>query len=206
MVQQSKKELRKEMKLVLANLDERWTSKAHAEVCAELVDLMGALRANPTAPRHVLAWIPCFPGEVDLAACIGAMLRDSMVYLPFLTVSGEMTFVRIFDDWGARLSKGPRGLLQPQYEEPEFFAAPPRDHDVFVFVPGVAFGPNGARLGRGAGHYDRFLSRPGLNRAIKIGVCWSMQIVQDIPIDVHDVPMDWLCHERGVLRIENGRE
>lgn len=205
MVQQSKKDLRRELKMVLANLDPRWVGKAQAEVCAELMGLLTSLRHGSASTRHVLAWIPCFPGEVDLAACIGALLRDSIVYLPFLDSSGDMSFVRIYDDWGARLQKGSRGIIQPQYEEPEVFALPSRDDDVFVFVPGIAFSPLGARLGRGAGHYDRFLSQPELSRAIKIGVGWSMQIVQDIPTDSHDVPMDWLCHERGVLRIEGGK-
>ncbi len=205
MIQQSKKELRREMKVVLANLDERWILKAHAEVCAQLTELMAVLRRKSASARHVLAWIPCFPGEVDLAACIGAMLHDSVVYLPYLDDTGAMRFVRVFDDWGARLVAGPKGIIQPQYEEPEVFAFPPLDEDVYVFVPGLAFDNSGGRLGRGAGHYDRFLSQPELTRAVKIGVCWSMQVVQTIPVDPHDVAMDWVCHERGLLQIESGR-
>jgi 5-formyltetrahydrofolate cyclo-ligase len=205
MIQQSKKELRREMKLVLANLDERWILKAHAEVCSQLIELMKVLRRRSARARHVLAWIPCFPGEVDLAACIGDVLHDSVVYLPFLDDSGAMTFVRIFDDWGARLAPGPRGIVQPQYEEPEFFVLPPADEDVFVFIPGLAFDYSGARLGRGAGHYDRFLSQPELAQAVKIGVCWSMQVVQNIPVDPHDIAMDWVCHERGLIQTETNR-
>jgi 5-formyltetrahydrofolate cyclo-ligase len=205
MTQQSKRELRKEMKVVLANLDTRWLLKAHAEVCGQLTELMSVLRRSSASSRHVLAWIPCFPGEVDLAGCIGAMLHDSVVYHPYLSESGVMSFVRIFDDWGARLVAGPRGIIQPHYEDPEVFAFPPIDDDVFVFVPGLAFDHSGARLGRGAGHYDRFLSQPELSRAVKIGVGWSMQVVQNIPVDPHDIDMDWVCHERGVLQVKAGR-
>lgn len=201
MEQQTKKELRREMKLVLANLDHRWIARAHSEVCSELVELTNQLRAMPAGVRHVLAWIPCFAGDVDLSAYIGAMLRDSIVYLPQLDNSGAMSFVRILDDWGAHLVAGPRGIMQPQYEHPELFSPPSMDEELIVIVPGLAFDRSGGRLGRGAGHYDQFLSQPEVARATKIGVCWSIQISQRVPVDSFDVPMDWICHERGIIRI-----
>ncbi len=186
---------------MLANLDKRWISRAHAEVCSELTALMRVLAAEGTGrERHVLAWIPCFPGDVDLSSFIGAMLRDSAVYLPQLDQSGVMTFVRIFEDWGSRLVAGPRGIVQPYYEQQELFAANSEDDDVFVVVPGLAFDTAGGRLGRGAGHYDRFLAQPELVKATTIGVCWSMQVLKEIPVERQDAPMSWLCHERGVLQ------
>jgi 5-formyltetrahydrofolate cyclo-ligase len=200
---QQKKELRREIKTVLANLDKRWVSRAHAEVCSELTQLMGMLREGRNMETHVLAWIPCFTGDVDLSPFIATMLRDSNVYLPCLDEQGTMSFVRILEDWGSRLVAGPRGMVQPHYDEPEVFSSPPDGDDVYIIVPGLAFDTVGRRLGRGAGHYDRFLSQPELQRAITIGVCWSMQVMQQIPMDAHDVSVQWLCHERGVLRVSN---
>jgi 5-formyltetrahydrofolate cyclo-ligase len=37
--------------------------------------------------------------------------------------------------------------------------------------------------------------------ALKVGVCWSMQLVSEVPVDGHDVVMDWVCHERGLVQI-----
>ncbi len=190
------------MKLVLANLDSRWIAKAHSEVCQRVADLICSLPLSYPDHRHVFAWIPCFQGEVDLAEAIGVLLKDSLVYLPRIEETGEMRFVQIGADWGAHLTPGPRGILQPADGYGEPFVPSPFS-DLFVIMPGLAFDRFGQRLGRGAGYYDRFLSIPGLERAVKVGVCWSMQIVQSVPTDLHDVQMDWICYERGVIKPES---
>jgi 5-formyltetrahydrofolate cyclo-ligase len=200
MVQESKKSLRREMKLILANLDPRWLSKAHAEACGYLSELVKSIGSGNAGPKHILAWIPFFHGEIDLAGFIGEMLKDNFVYLPRVGLDGKMDFVRIGDDWGARLAPGFKGILQPEEGYGELFV-PLQGQDIFVIMPGLAFDSRGGRLGRGAGYYDRFLSAPGLERSIKIGVCWSVQIVPTVPTDHHDVTMDWICYERGVLKV-----
>src|SRR6266576_1573565 len=69
-------------------------------------------------------------------------------------------------------------------------------HDVAIFapidlvlVPGIALTRNGARIGRGAGFFDRFLAHRAA-RAIKIGIAFSFQIVESLPLDRHDVRLD----------------
>lgn len=201
MTQQSKKDLRRDMRVVLSNLDERWLSRAHAEVCAQLTRLLQTLRRQGGAHRHVFAWIPCFAGEVDLAGVIGPLLKDSSVYIPRLDQTGEMSFVRIGEDWGNNLVKGPRGVVQPADGYGDPFTASSEGDEIIVLLPGLAFNTSGCRLGRGAGHYDRFLSKPEFSTAVTIGVCWSMQVVQDIPVDPHDVRVDWIAHERGIIQV-----
>jgi len=201
MVQESKKAMRREMKIVLANLDQRWIAKAHSEVCHRLTERITSLPKINPGSRHVLAWIPCFQGEVDLVESIGTLLRDSIVYLPRIDDSGSMHFVQIADDWGAHIAHGPRGILQPKAGYGEPFSVSSADNLVAI-IPGLAFDQTGQRLGRGAGYYDRFLATSGLESAIKIGVCWSVQIVPKVPTDPHDVRMDWICYERGVIQTE----
>lgn len=58
-----------------------------------------------------------------------------------------------------------------------------------VIVPALAFDPNGGRLGRGGGFYDRFLKRPDL-RAKKIGAAFTEQIHPILPMNNNDVPVD----------------
>jgi 5-formyltetrahydrofolate cyclo-ligase len=202
MIQQSKKDLRREMKLVLSNLDPRWIAKAHTEVCSHLAELVQSLPLFNTGPRQVLAWTPFFQGEVDLAEFVGRMLKDSIVYLPRIGTAGGMEFVRIADDWGAHLVPGPRGIMQPAEGYGESFSRE-QSGNVFIVTPGLAFDPFGQRLGRGAGYYDRFMNSHTLYQAVKIGVCWSMQLVQTVPTDTHDVRMDWICYERGVIKTES---
>ena len=60
----------------------------------------------------------------------------------------------------------------------------------FIIVPGMAFTPQGARLGRGKGFYDRFLALPGVMSAHKSGICFPFQIFSHIPTEPHDILMD----------------
>jgi len=68
-----------------------------------------------------------------------------------------------------------------------------------VVVPGLAFTATGERLGQGGGWYDRFLS--GVREdCTSIGVCFAEQIVDALPIEAHDVAMDHVVTDRGVVR------
>ncbi|MCI7139745.1 5-formyltetrahydrofolate cyclo-ligase [Alistipes sp.] len=72
---------------------------------------------------------------------------------------------------------------------------PPAEIDLVV-VPGTAFSPQGARMGRGRGYYDRYLSRSDF-RGAKIGVCYAHQLVGKLPVEPHDVAMDRVVTECG---------
>src|SRR4051812_31501483 len=111
MRQERKRDIRREMRLILANLDKRWEAAAHVEACQHLCPLVAELN-QPI--EHVLAWIPCFPGEVDLTGFIAQMLRSRSVYLPRVEDAGRMTFVRITEEWSSHLERSERGVFQPE--------------------------------------------------------------------------------------------
>jgi len=186
------------MRMVLANLDRRWEQAAHGELCNHLSKLIPMCSSEPI--RHVLAWVPCFPGEVDLAGFIGEMLRSRAVYLPRVEGAGCMQFFRIDDEWASRLETTPRGILQPEASYGQELNLD-EVSGVAIVTPGLAFDRHGRRLGRGMGYYDRYLADPRMQGAVRIGVCWSMQVLAEIPVDHHDVSVDWICHERGVLAV-----
>lgn len=80
----------------------------------------------------------------------------------------------------------------PSRESGSFCAlCPPESIDLLI-VPGVAFTSEGARLGRGKGYYDRYLGQSGL-RAFRVGVCFAHQVVEALPVEPHDRPMDAVC-------------
>ena len=89
-----------------------------------------------------------------------------------------------------RTYSGPGNLAIGAYgiEEPtgEFFT----DYSAIdlIVVPGVAFDRKGNRLGRGKGYYDRLL--PQIPSAYKAGICFSFQIVEEIPAEPFDICMD----------------
>lgn len=63
----------------------------------------------------------------------------------------------------------------------------------WLFVPGVGFGLDGRRLGRGRGYYDRYLEN---SKALKIGVGWSGQMNEELPVESHDCHMDFIITEK----------
>lgn len=66
-----------------------------------------------------------------------------------------------------------------------------------VVVPAVAYDRRGNRVGRGKGYYDRLLNN---TRAIKIGVAYDFQLVDEIDTDSHDVAVDYVITESGIIR------
>ena len=75
------------------------------------------------------------------------------------------------------LQPGPWGMRQPN---PSAAVVIP----TVVFVPLVGFTSDGARLGMGAGHYDRWLEAHP--QALAIGLAWDCQEVPALPLEAHD--------------------
>jgi 5-formyltetrahydrofolate cyclo-ligase len=65
---------------------------------------------------------------------------------------------------------------------------PSREIDL-VLVPGIAFDLHGHRLGRGKGFYDRLLAEI---RGVKCGAAFDEQIAEKIPVEPHDILMDFI--------------
>jgi 5-formyltetrahydrofolate cyclo-ligase len=74
-----------------------------------------------------------------------------------------------------------------------------------VFVPLLGFDLRGTRLGAGAGYYDRLFAyrrhRHTWQRPLLIGLAYSCQRVEHIEPTGHDVPLDAVVTEEGVLRL-----
>jgi 5-formyltetrahydrofolate cyclo-ligase len=68
-----------------------------------------------------------------------------------------------------------------------------------VVVPGLAFTATGDRLGQGGGWYDRFLSQIR-GDCTTVGVCFAEQVVDALPVEAHDVTVDHVVTDSGVLR------
>lgn len=86
-------------------------------------------------------------------------------------------------------------LREPMRDDRLFVALESID---LVLVPGLGFNREGQRLGRGGGIFDRFLTRPEL-RAVKLGVCFDVQLLDALPIEPHDRGVDHLITESGLV-------
>lgn len=150
------------------------------------------LIASPSwCQAHSVLLYHSLPDEVDTHALIRqAAAEGKHVLLP--VVVGDELELRPYssdDD----LTLGSFNILEPRAinvndNEDERSQPPTFDKIDLAVIPGVAFTPDGRRLGRGRGYYDRLLVR--LSDTIKVGICWPFQILPDIPTDFHDITMD----------------
>ncbi|MDR2956356.1 MAG: 5-formyltetrahydrofolate cyclo-ligase [Prevotella sp.] len=65
-----------------------------------------------------------------------------------------------------------------------------------IIVPGVAFDRKKNRLGRGKGYYDRFLKNLKMPKA---GICFEFQLLDQLPVDQYDIPMDYIVSENDLI-------
>jgi 5-formyltetrahydrofolate cyclo-ligase len=80
---------------------------------------------------------------------------------------------------------GAFGILEPMDGLDEVAV---EEVDVFL-CPGLGFDRKGGRMGRGRGFYDRMLKQ-AKPEAVKLGVCFPFQMVDDVVMESHDVRMD----------------
>jgi 5-formyltetrahydrofolate cyclo-ligase len=89
--------------------------------------------------------------------------------------------------------------------EPKLTEGIPVDSIDVVLLPGVAFDKQGFRLGYGGGYYDRFL--PLLSpHTITIGVAYELQLLQQVPTEAHDIPLDLIVTESQILNCRELRQ
>jgi 5-formyltetrahydrofolate cyclo-ligase len=108
--------------------------------------------------------------------------------LAFATIPGEPE-VEQFQIWCAatgRMVAVPEAEVEPTWPD-------------LVIVPGLAFTARGERLGQGGGWYDRFLSAVRSDCAT-VGVCFDDQVVDELPTEPHDVVVDHVVTDTGVVR------
>lgn len=97
-------------------------------------------------------------------------------------------------DSAADLVLLPHGIREPDIAR---CAAVPSAEIGLVLVPGLGFHRDGLRLGRGRGHYDRFLTSLSPH-TVRCGVCFGCQISDALPVEPHDAAMRCLLTENGL--------
>ena len=65
-----------------------------------------------------------------------------------------------------------------------------------ILVPGLAFDPQGWRLGRGGGHFDQLLLGTS---GMRIGLGFVFQCVDEVPRNPWDIPLNLFVHDKATL-------
>ena len=160
-----KSELRQQMKV----LKRQFTSNQLREQSLALVNkVLNHPRVN--AAKTILLYYS-MPDEVDTHDLVDLLREQGKTVLLPVTLAHELEIRRY---------EGPKSLQGAVFTQL---------HTIdLVVVPGMGFDPQGNRLGRGKGYYDRFLRL--VPQAYKLGLCFDFQKVASVPTEDTDVRMD----------------
>ena len=122
-------------------------------------------------------------------------------FIAWLLARGVKVYAPYGDDFALlnsleAVNVGKFGVREPR--KPQNTQSTLLPEELVFLMPGLAFDRRGSRLGFGGGWYDRALSR--YPQALKIGIAFDFQIVDEVPREAHDILMDALvapsaCHE-----------
>ena len=126
------------------------------------------------------------PPEVDTEFLIDrALASGKHVVLPRTDFENKNLHWYEIKNRSRDLKKGPLGIFEPDPDVAGKF----NERTECVFVPGLVFDKKNNRIGHGEGFYDRFLARLAPD-ICKVGLAFSFQVLPEIPVDAHDVPLD----------------
>src|SRR5688572_21363553 len=180
MQREAKSAIRSRVRALLAQVSSEEAAAASSRACA-------LLRAQPIwgEAKSVLFYAP-LALELDLSPLMTeALAGGKTVALPRFVAETDCYAAFQVSDPVRGLVRGNFGILEPL---PQALSVPLNQLDL-ALVPGIAFDLGGRRLGRGKGFYDRLLSAvPGG----KCGVSFDQQVVSEIPVESHDILMNFI--------------
>ena len=172
---EEKSRLRAALRAQCADLPQHLAATLATRACARVMDLPCF-----TSARGLVAYAAT-ANEIDPAPLVAAALASGKaVYFPRRLGDG-LEFLCAAPD---SLRPGAHGVLEPVDGEP----LSGNTAGVVFVVPGLGFDERGARLGRGAGCFDRAL--PRFAGAIRVGLAFEFQVLPLLPEAPWDVRMD----------------
>lgn len=135
--------------------------------------------------RNILCYWS-LPDEVDTHDFVVRAAEEKRIFLP--VVDGDNLRIREFTGVSSLTEGESYSIPEPSTGSREVSL----DEIDLVIVPGMAFDRNGGRMGRGKGFYDRLL---GGSSVRKVGICFSFQLVDEVPREAHDILMDRVISE-----------
>jgi len=146
--------------------------------------------------KNIMFYIS-FNNEVGTIETIKELLikNEKNIIVPYVVKNNpilQLSEIKNFNE----LEPKTFGILEPKENFTREFSYKKLD---LVIVPGIVFDKSGHRIGYGYGYYDRFLKKLNKN-VVKIGFAFELQIVDKIPEERHDVPMDIIVTEESLVQ------
>lgn len=184
-IKEEKAALRGEIKRRVAALSKEEIKRQSASACKLAAGLIAFKNA-----RTILSY-RALPGECDPAELVkaAASMGKNVAY-PVCSGDGGLELYIPSD--GSCFVRGAYGITEPDRERSERITI---DRIELIIVPGLAFGRDLYRLGRGGGYYDRLL---GGASAFRLGLALKEQITERVPRENWDAKMDAVACEFGI--------
>lgn len=149
----------------------------------------------------VMAYID-FKNEVETMPIIEHCLSEKKrIVVPVSIPKTRQLLLSELRDPKRELRPGTYGVPEPAPEHIRPF--PAEDLDL-ILVPAVAFDTQGFRIGYGAGYYDRFFA--ALTRRVpSIGLAFESQLVDRVPAEPTDWPVDYIITEEEFIDCRSNR-
>ncbi|QXM05333.1 5-formyltetrahydrofolate cyclo-ligase [Crassaminicella indica] len=146
--------------------------------------------------KNIMVYIS-FRNEVNTSLIIEDLLRSNKnVIIPIsIPKTKELILSKLLDP-KKELKEGSYGILEPKEE---YIRKVDKELLDLILVPGVAFDKRGYRIGYGGGYYDRFLDKLSTN-VPAIALAFDFQIVDKIPNDAFDYPVDYIITETQLIQ------
>lgn len=171
------------------------------------LDASSCDRFSRAAQSHVLG-CSAFAGAetVALYASVHNEVKTDQLFDAALNAGKRVCFPRLENerivfvevDAPDQLQVGRFGVLEPQGDR----TVPPGELEM-VLVPGVGFSLQGGRIGYGLGYYDRALAH--CIHAEFLGLAYAFQLVEQLPEEEHDIRLDYLATESGIIEFQHKR-
>ena len=132
--------------------------------------------------RSIYGYLP-YNQEVRTVAMLEQAIKDGKRVAVPKCYGDEMRFI-----WTEDLSlveKGYAGIPEPIADGPVA-----DDETALVLMPGLAFDPQGHRIGYGGGFYDKFLAREKNHPTLAL--CYDFQMFPHLETEAHDIPVNYV--------------
>jgi len=174
-----KKKIRQQIKMQKANLSFEEKAERSLFVLEKVENDIHFQKANTIFAYWSMS------DEINTREFVDKWSKSKNIFLP--VIIGDTLELRQFNGIDSMKKEGRFGILEPQGMLLENW------NDIeYAIIPGVAFDVLGNRLGRGKAFYDRVLNKL---RAKKIGICFDFQLIEKVPIEATDIPMDKVFSE-----------
>ena len=148
---------------------------------ARLGELFVASEAYKNA-KTIYGYLP-YNQEVRTVPMLEQALRDGKRVAVPKCYGDEMKFIYMTDL--SLVEKGYAGIPEPVADGPYG-----DDETALVLMPGMAFDPQGHRIGYGGGFYDKFLAAEPNHPTLAL--CYEFQMLPHLETEAHDIPVDYV--------------